>query len=148
MCSGLHLHLTVRNSRFQVQEKGLFCPCTENKGTDHVQLYFHIYKTLFLMMQHIFSSQLLYLLHDMSHVMRKPVFCLCENKDADQLRSNCEADQRLCFRYLDSTIYLLPKFGRKPQRPVFSRRGCYVCLQSCRSHVFMYNSSLCTGSSC
>ena len=46
---------------------------------------------------------------NMSHVMRKPDFCLCENKGADQLRSNCEADQRLCFRYLDSTIPLLPK---------------------------------------
>ena len=41
--------------------------------------------------------------------MRKPVFCICENKDADQLRGNREADQRLCFRYLDSTIPLLPK---------------------------------------
>ena len=104
----------------------------------------------------------------MSRVMRKPTFCICENKDADQLRgkyitclskpcispslliwythsthlmylqiycneprhektnvlhmqkqrrrsasrllrSNREADQRLCFRYLDSTIPLLPK---------------------------------------
>ena len=41
--------------------------------------------------------------------MRKPDFCLCENKGADQLRSNCEADQRLCFRYTDSTIPLLSK---------------------------------------
>ena len=31
--------------------------------------------------------------------MRKPAFCICENKDADQLRGNREADQRLCFRY-------------------------------------------------
>ena len=30
--------------------------------------------------------------------------CICENKGADQLRGNREADQRLCFRYLDSTI--------------------------------------------
>ena len=44
-----------------------------------------------------------------SHVMRKPTICICENKDADQLRGNREADQRLCFRYLDSTIPLLPK---------------------------------------
>ena len=36
--------------------------------------------------------------------MRKPDFCPCENKGADQLRSNCEADQRLCFHSLDSTI--------------------------------------------
>ena len=41
--------------------------------------------------------------------MRKPTFCICENKDADQLRGNREADQRLCFCYLDSTIPLLPK---------------------------------------
>ena len=41
--------------------------------------------------------------------MRKPTFCICENKDADQLRDNREADQRLCFRYIDSTIPLLSK---------------------------------------
>ena len=41
--------------------------------------------------------------------MRKSDFCLCQNKGADQLRSNCEADQRLCFRYSDGTISLLPK---------------------------------------
>ena len=41
--------------------------------------------------------------------MRKPDFYLCENKGADQLRSNCEADQRFCFRYTDSTISFLLK---------------------------------------
>ena len=74
--------------------------------------------------------------------MRKPAFCLCENKDADQLCGNRTADQRLCFRYTDSTIPLLPISkiqassrlvwlyslvcvgpGRKPRRPVFSKRG-------------------------
>ena len=45
----------------------------------------------------------------LSRVVRKPAFCICENKDADQLRGNREADQRLCFRYTDSTIPLLPK---------------------------------------
>ena len=79
--------------------------------------------------------------YDMSLVVRKPAFCICEKKDADQLRGNREADQRLCFRYSDSTIHLLPKSeissllsssmavpvcvgpGRKPRRPVFSQRG-------------------------
>ena len=42
--------------------------------------------------------------------MRKPAFCICENKGADQLRGNREADQRLCFRYTDSTIPLLSKY--------------------------------------
>ena len=45
----------------------------------------------------------------MSRVIRKPNFCICENKDADQLRGHREADQRLCFRYIDSTIPLLAK---------------------------------------
>ena len=44
----------------------------------------------------------------MSRVVRKPAFCICENKGADQLRGNREADQRLCFRFTDSTIPLLP----------------------------------------
>ena len=60
-------------------------------------------------------------MHYTSRVMRKPDFCICENKDADQLRGNCEAnkdadqlrgnceaDQRLCFHYTDSIRYLLP----------------------------------------
>ena len=29
------------------------------------------------------------------------------NEGADQLRSNCKADKRLCFRYIDSTIPLV-----------------------------------------
>ena len=45
----------------------------------------------------------------MSRIMRKPDFCLGENEGADQLRGNREADQRLCFRYSDSTIPLLLK---------------------------------------
>ena len=40
----------------------------------------------------------------MSRPMGKPTICIDENKDADQLRGNREADQRLCFRYSDSTI--------------------------------------------
>ena len=51
-----------------------------------------------------------YMIQNMSRVVRKPAFCICENKDADQLRGNREADQRLCFRYTDSTIHLLPKY--------------------------------------
>ena len=36
--------------------------------------------------------------------MGKPTICISENKGADQLRGNREADQRLCFRNSDSTI--------------------------------------------
>ena len=45
----------------------------------------------------------------MNLVMRKPAFCITENKEADQLRSKCAADQHLSFCYTDSTIALLPK---------------------------------------
>ena len=46
----------------------------------------------------------------MRRVVRKPGFGICENKDADQLCGNREADQRLCFRYIASIIPLLPKY--------------------------------------
>ena len=80
----------------------------------------------------------------MSLVMRKPAFCICENKEADQLRGNREADQRLCFRYTESTIYFLNlKFqgsshllwlyspvcvrpGRKPGRQVFFHNEAHI----------------------
>ena len=39
-----------------------------------------------------------------SRIVRKRDFRLCENKGADQLRSNCETDRRLPFRYTDGTI--------------------------------------------
>ena len=84
--------------------------------------------------------------------MRKPDFCLGENKGADQLRGNREADQRLTAKLISAFVfatrivqfffYLNPKFqasssflslyrpvfvgpGRKPRRPVFSRCGSY-----------------------
>ena len=47
--------------------------------------------------------QIVHSLLHLSHNMGKPTICIGE-KDADQLRSNREADQRLCFRYLDSRI--------------------------------------------
>ena len=78
----------------------------------------------------------------LSLVVRKPFFCICENKDADQLRGNREADKRLVFatRIVLSLYFLNAKFqasshllwlynpvcvgpGRKPRRPVFSQRG-------------------------
>ena len=44
--------------------------------------------------------------------MRKTTFCLGEYKDADPLHGNHTADQRLCFRYIEITIDLLPKSER------------------------------------
>ena len=44
--------------------------------------------------------------------MGKPTICIGENKGADQLRGNREADQRLCFRYSDNTVPPLLNFKR------------------------------------
>ena len=48
----------------------------------------------------------------MSRCMGKPTICIGENKCADQLHSNCEADQCLCFasRIVQFLYCLKPKF--------------------------------------
>ena len=45
----------------------------------------------------------------MSLVLEKKDVRICENKGPDQFKGNREADQHLCFRYMDSTNPLLPK---------------------------------------
>ena len=77
--------------------------------------------------------------------MRKPAFCICENKGADQLRGyRGKLISAFVFatRIVQSLYFLNPIFrasshllwlyslvcvgpGRKPQRPVFSERGSY-----------------------
>ena len=49
--------------------------------------------------------------------MRKHDFSICENKRADQLHSNCAADQRLCF----ATLIVQPLFFLNPIFPTSSR---------------------------
>ena len=89
------------------------------------------------------ASQFMLNLFHMSRIVRKPDFCLCENKGAYQLRSNTEkliSAFVFATRIVQSLFFLKPKFqssrlfmklyrpvcvrpGRKPQRPVFSCRG-------------------------
>ena len=49
--------------------------------------------------------------------MGKPTVCIVENKGTDQLRGNCKAEQRLCFRFMDSTIALLLKYKISSLQP-------------------------------
>ena len=77
--------------------------------------------------------------------MRKLDFCLCENKGADQLRSNCKADQHFVFatRIVQFLFFLNPnlqasnhllwqhrlvcvRLDPNSRRPVFSHRGSYL----------------------
>ena len=80
----------------------------KERSTDHINQVYCTHKANDVMLkdENLFE---LYEAYNLSLVLRKPAFCICENKDADQLRGNREADQRLCFRYTDSTIPLFPK---------------------------------------
>ena len=81
----------------------------------------------------------------MSHVLRKPAFYICENKDADQLRGTGKMISAFVFatRIVQSHYFLYTKFqasshllwlyslvcvgpGRKPRRSVFSQRGSFI----------------------
>ena len=50
-------------------------------------------KRYYATLNKLFHSRLLIL----SHFVRKPEFCLCENNGTDQLCSYCTADEHLCF---------------------------------------------------
>ena len=69
----------------------------------------HFYMVKLGVIRDIYIIVCAFSLKHMSRVMRKPAFCIRENIDADQLHGNREADQRLCFHYIDSTIPLLSK---------------------------------------
>ena len=82
-------------------------------------------------------------LRNVSLVMRKPAFCICENKDADCESAKLISAFVFASRIVQSLYFLNTKFqafinppwlycpvcvgpGRKPQRPVFSQRGSNV----------------------
>ena len=88
----------------------------------------------------------LYVADHMSLVVRKPAFCICENKDADQLRGNAMLISAFVFatRIVQSLYYLYPKLqasshllwlyrpvcvrpGRKPRRRVSQNEAHIVC---------------------
>ena len=110
-------------------------PTTDHRASCHLASE-KIYVSIFLALYN--GSQV-------SIVALLATCCICENKDADQLRRFHVAEQRLCFRYTDTTIPLLSKseissFQRssvdaqpglcrtwsETLRPVFSQRGSYV----------------------
>ena len=69
----------------------------------------------------------------MSRPMGKPSICIGENKGADQLRGNREADQRLCFRYTDSTISPLLKSkisNFQPSSVTVQPDLCWTCSET------------------
>ena len=67
----------------------------------------------------------------MSRIMRKPAFCICENKDPDQLHSYCAVNRHICwffFRYLESTTPILSK-----PRAIFCGRSAWIVSELVRN---------------
>ena len=82
--------------------------------------------------------------------MRKGALCICENKDADQLRGKREADQRLCFRYIASTIPLLPKYKISsfwPSSVAVQQGLCETWSETPKTGFLTMRLNLCTSSS-
>ena len=77
-----------------------FCKCSRSFLRHLIKIVCTTIKFVCILLKKIGNE----VLEQMSCLMGKPTICICENKDADQLRGNREADQRLCFRYSDSTI--------------------------------------------
>ena len=70
----------------------------------------------------------------LNHVMRKPTFCICDDKGADQLCSICEADHHLFFatQMVQFLYFLNPKF------PAFGRLWYLyssVCVGPVQNHI-------------
>ena len=108
-CAGMSTFYVVSSCRSWDSN---LCPCLFNHHLLDLILLTSILHSVLVVYHnfYVFAHPKCFCEHfKMSLVMRKPAFCICKNKDADQLRSNREADQRLCFCYTDSTIPLLPK---------------------------------------
>ena len=70
--------------------------------------------------------------------MGKPTICICENKDADQLRGNREADQHLCFRFTDSTLSLLFKSEISSFQPASVTVQPELCRTSLKTTLLVF----------
>ena len=69
----------------------------------------------------------------------KTTFCMCENKVADQLCGNREADQRLCFCYTDNTFPLLSKSNFQPLA-IFCACTAWFVLDLFKNHIVDFSS--------
>ena len=70
-------------------------------------ILFFVYVEILIMASQAFSITLIF-----EPRVRKPTNCLCKNKDADQLCSNCTADRHIFFatQIIKSLFFVNPKF--------------------------------------
>ena len=67
-------------------------PCVNNKGADLPRI------------RSLLTTFVIHCLDGMSHVMRKPVFAICEHQRRRSACASVQSDQCLCFPCLDSII--------------------------------------------
>ena len=93
-------HLSLISHAICIKKAQVFC-CKVNAQRRHIRLQGCLgwSESLILADFSLWCS-------NMSLDVRKPAFCIHENKGADQLHGNHKADQGLCFCYMDSTILL------------------------------------------
>ena len=75
---------------------------------------------------------------------KKPTICICENKYADQLRGNCEADQRLCFRCaykVQLLFFLNPKFPASNHLLCLCSRVCVRDVRKLHRSCFFHEAA-------
>ena len=100
--TGLYSH------RRWLEEEGLYFLCSKNKGANQLSSYRQLICTF------IFTYAKSRFPHDgaqMSRVMRKPTFCICENKDADQLAVTA----KLISAFVFATWIEQPLFFQNPK---------------------------------
>ena len=100
----------IEDSEKRKWPKGLSAPALELNTIIFKHVYWYMQLISGERLQDHWSSGLKEC-HNLSRVIRKSDVCLCKNKGADQLHSNCKADQRLCFGYTGSTILLKSKIS-------------------------------------
>ena len=86
---------------------GLFFLCSENKGATQLTCAFVFAYEKVRISHNAASTNTLIKLTKQNEPRHEKTNILHIFENADQLRGDPEYDQRLCFRYLDSTIPLL-----------------------------------------
>ena len=82
------------------------------KNKNITSLQASLLEVLYSVITDLFEVKIMIYSQQMSHLVRKPTICICENKDADQLRGNREADHAFAFatRIVHFLFFLNPKF--------------------------------------
>ena len=92
-----------------------------------------LYKTILedVAISEVAHSLTIWSIKHLSGIMRKPSNCICENKDGDQLRSNCTVIAKLISAFALATRIIQFLYFLNPKFPAYSHLLClysWVCV--------------------